>query len=286
MQAFELNDGNSLPAIGLGTFPMKSGTLNRAVDFFMNNHLNVQGRLLLDSARAYGNEKDLGKSLMRLFKKKVVKRENVFITTKISNGQQIAYNKGKPIEEDIKKSLSDLKLDCIDLLLMHWPYPNLYKNTWRLMENILKTGMVKSIGVCNFQERHLRSLLEDATFIPSVNQIEIHPLRTAKNDVAFCQRHRIQIQAYCPLGLMDNKIRSSAVLKQIAELHTKSIAQIILRWDYQQNIASVPKSSTPERIKSNFDIFNFELTDEEMRLIDSLNEDYKFYSESFYCPGY
>lgn len=283
-----LNDGNQLPAIGLGTFPMRRGVLDYAVSHFLKrNTKKADQKLLLDSARDYGNESDLGDSLSNIMlKDKNVRRENLFVTTKIGNAQQMLYAKGLSIEKDIECSLVNLKLDYVDLLLMHWPFPELYEKTWKLMERVHRSGMAKSIGVCNFQVRHLKRLLDFAELLPAVNQIEVHPLRTGKNDVEFCKLNRIQVQAYCPLGLMDDRIKENKLLKLLSAKYRKSIAQIILRWDYQSGIASVPKSSTADRIGCNFDIFDFRLTESEIAEIDSLNEDYKFYSESFYCPGY
>ena len=287
MQNFTLNDGFKMPCIGLGTFPMRKDVLKYAVNHFLTHEKNEGNKLLLDSARDYGNENDLGDCLHSLFTSHIVNREQLFVTTKIGNRQQVDAKMGKVnLVESVKQSLYYLQLDYVDLLLMHWPYPNHYIDTWKAMEEVKKLGLSKSIGVCNFRVRHMEKLLANASIIPAVNQIEVHPLRTATEDVNFCRQKGIQIQAYCPLGLMDKRITESQTLNDIANRHSKSIAQIILRWDFQHGIASVPKSSSPKRIDSNFDIFNFTLTDEEIHAIDSLDQDYKFYTESFYCPGY
>lgn len=284
METFELNNGNFLPAIGLGTFPMKHEIVKKAVAHLVENRKTDRGVVLLDTARDYGNESDLGIVLHDYLGKS--KRENLFITTKIGNSQQMNYAKGGFIEADIECSLQNLRLEYVDMLLMHWPFPELYEKTWKLMEQIYKKGLVKNIGVCNFKIRHLERLLKVADVIPVVNQIELHPLRTAETDVAYCKKNGILVQAYCPLGLMDDSLKNSVILKTLASKYHKDIAQIILRWDFQNGIASVPKSSTLERIDSNFNIFDFCLSETEMEAIHLLNRDYKFYCESFYCPGY
>lgn len=283
---FTLNDGNKLPALGLGTFPMKKDVLDHAVKHFLSHTEACDSKLLLDSARDYGNEKDLGVSLSQLICKSVVSRERLFVTTKIGNRQQMRCTNSNSLIEDIKSSLRSLQLDYVDLLLMHWPLPDHYVYTWKMMEEVKNLGLARSIGICNFRIRHITKLLETSTIVPAVNQIEVHPLRTAKCDISFCQQQGIQVQAYCPLGLMDERIKNSQTLQKIANNHHKDIAQIILRWNFQNGLASVPKSSSPKRIDSNFSIFDFELSDSEISSIDAMNQDYKFYSESFYCPGY
>lgn len=281
-----LNNGNVLPPVGLGTFPMKASTLEYAVQNLAAPKSSLCGYILLDSARDYGNESDLGTCIEKICRGGDVKRKYLFITTKIGNRQQIIYDEGVDIRNDILHSLKSLKIDYLDMLLMHWPLPGYYIKTWKMMEKVLKEGLVKNIGVCNFRERHLKVLLEYADVVPAVNQIEIHPLRTAKKDVAFCRANGIQVQAYCPLGLMDSRIKNSGILNELAIKYGKTVPQIILRWDYQNGIASVPKSSSPERIASNFNIFDFDMSDDDISRIDNMNIDYKFYSESFYCPGY
>lgn len=286
MHDFILNNGNVLPAVGLGTFPMKASTLKYAVQYFVSQKAGLCSYILLDSARDYGNEADLGTCIEQVCLGMDIQRSDIFITTKIGNRQQKIYSEGIDIMYDIDQSLKDLKVEYIDMLLMHWPLPEYYIKTWRMMERVLQEGRVKNIGVCNFRVRHLKKLLEYADIVPAVNQIEIHPLRTAKKDVAFCHENGIQVQAYCPLGLMDNRIKNSNILKELAKKYGKTIPQIILRWDYQNGIASVPKSSSPERIESNYNIFDFNISEDDMSRIDNMNIDYKFYSESFYCPGY
>lgn len=286
MFCFTLNDGNKLPVLGLGTFPMKKEVLDYSVKYFVSNLRDGDSKLLLDSARDYGNEKDLGASLSQLRSKSIINREQLFITTKIGNVQQMECAGSDKMIESIKLSLSYLQLDYVDMLLMHWPLPDHYINTWKIMEEIKDLGLTKSIGVCNFRVRQMAELLEVATMFPAINQIEVHPLHTAREDIRFCQQQGIQIQAYCPLGLMDERIKNSLLLREIANVHHKDIAQVILRWNFQNGLASIPKSSSLKRIDSNFKIFDFELSDSEMCSIDAMNQNYKFYSESFYCPGY
>ncbi len=258
MEYFLLNNGNQLPAIGLGTFPMRRNVLDHAVYHYIKGNNSTKKKLLLDSARDYGNESDLGKSLSVLINQGKIKRENLFITTKIGNRQQMSHEQGIAIAKDIERSLSELN-EYIDLLLMHWPLPGLYEKTWNLMGSIYQSGLAKNIGVCIFSIRHLTRLLRSANIIPAVNQIEIHLLQTADEDIAFCKSRGIQLQAYS-LDLTDDRIRKSSVLNQIANRYNKNAPQIVLRWDFQKGVASIPKSSTPEQIENNFDIFDYELS--------------------------
>lgn len=277
MQHLTLINGVKIPQVGLGTWLMKNKELIKAV----NSGISI-GYVGIDVARDYGNEKDMGDTLFNVSVTGVSRRD-LFITTKIGNMQQ--RNKQQELL-DIDFSLRSLRIDYIDLLLMHWPYPDYFIKTWKIMEEIYKAGKTRAIGVCNFRERHLKKLFEECEIKPMVNQIEIHPLYTNKSLVKYCQERDIVVEAYCPLGLMDERIKSSKTLKNIAERHGKSIAQVILRWDVQQGLVPIPKSSSPERLRENVSIFDFALSEEEMAQIDSMNIDYKMYVESFYCPGY
>lgn len=236
-----------------------------------------------DTARDYGNEPIVGRVIKECLKEQSLKREDVFITTKIGNSQQRLGN----IEEQIDISLRNLQTDYVDLWLMHWPYPNHYVETWHKMEKIYKSGKVRAIGMANYRIRHFEHLFKEGVEItPHCIQIELHPMRTADDIVAYCHEHNIAIQAYSPLCRMIKKIRESKDLHEIAERHNKSIAQVILRWHIQNHTVPVFKSLKTYRLRENFDIFDFQLSDEEMAQVASHDEDYKYHIESASCPGY
>lgn len=236
-----------------------------------------------DTARDYGNEPIVGRVIKECLEEQGLKREDVFITTKIGNSQQRLGN----IEEQIDISLRNLQTEYVDLWLMHWPYPNHYVDTWHKMEKVYKSGKVRAIGMANYRIRHFEHLFKEGVEItPHCVQFELHPMRTADDIVAYCRERNIAIQAYAPLCRMIKKIRESKELQEIAARHDKSIAQVILRWHIQNHTVPVFKSLKPYRLKENFDIFDFQLSDDEMAQVASLDEDYKYHIESASCPGY
>lgn len=236
-----------------------------------------------DTARAYGNEYIVGRVVKECLEELGLKREDVFITTKIGNGEQCMGN----IEEQIDISLRNLQTDYVDLWMMHWPYPDHYVDTWHKMEKVYKSGKVRAIGMANYRVRHFEHLFKAGVQVmPHCVQMELHPMRTADDIVAYCREKNIAIQAYSPLCRMIAKIRESKELQEIAANHGKSIPQVILRWHIQNKTVPVFKTLKPYRLKENFDIFDFELTDAEMKMVASLDEDYKYHLESASCPGY
>lgn len=236
-----------------------------------------------DTARDYGNEDVVGMVVKECLAEQGMKREDVFITTKIGNSQQALGN----IEEQIDISLKNLQTDYIDLWLMHWPYPEHYVDTWHKMEKVYKSGKVRAIGMANYRIRHFDHLFKEGIEImPHCVQMELHPMRTAENIVAYLRERNIAIQAYSPLCRMIPKIRENEKLKEIAAAHNKSVAQVILRWHVQNKTVPVFKSLKATRLAENFNIFDFSLSDAEIDLVSSLNEDYKYHLESASCPGY
>lgn len=269
-----------LPAQCLGTFPMERKTLFQVVDSALS--LGLYG---FDSARDYWNEKDLGDAMKQASQKYHIKREQMFITTKIGNRQQINYRKGLDMLTDVLDSVRQLQSSYLDLLLMHWPYPDTFIHTWKQME-VLPQSSVRLIGVCNYQTRHLKQLLKVAEKKPILNQMEIHPLYVDWDTIDYCRENDIDVQAYCPLGLMDKEICDSSIMQLLCSKYNKSVAQIVLRWHLQHSFFTVSRSSSPLRIKQNADIYDFELTASEVLKIDGMNLRRKKYFESFYCPGY
>lgn len=241
------------------------------------------GYRAFDTARDYGNEDVVGRVIKECLAEQGLKREDVFLTTKIGNSQQALGN----IEEQVDISLQNLQTDYIDLWLMHWPYPDHYVDTWRKMERIYKSGKVRAIGMANFRIRHFEHLFKEGVdVIPHCVQMELHPLRTAEDIVAYLRERNIAVQAYSPLCRMIPKIRENVLLKAIADAHGKTVGQVILRWHIQNQTVPVFKSLRPKRLQENFDIFDFALSDEEMKTVSSLDEDYKYHLESTSCPGY
>jgi len=263
MKFIKLNNGLIIPIIGLGTYPLNRFKLIKAMYFAYKN-----GCSSFDTSSAYGNERWLGIGIKML---KFFGAKNIFITTKLSNYSQRNGN----IREELLSSMKRLNLNYIDLYLMHWPNPDTYLDSWKQMEELYEEGLVGAIGVCNFHEHHLEKLLKIAMVKPVINQIELHPLLTQVSLREYCKKQEIQIQSYSPVARMDKKLIENKILVSIAKKYNKTVPQIILKWDIQSNIITIPKSGNKIRIRENFDIFNFELSNEELKKIDDLNENYR-----------
>lgn len=222
--------------------------------------------------------------LSEALKRTGLKREDVFVTTKIGNSQQ----RQGDIEEEINISLRNLKTDYVDLWLMHWPYPGCFEQTWDKMMKVYQEGKVRAIGVANYDVRHFKQLLAgNPAVVPMVNQMEYHPLRTARHLKEYMDDNGIVTQAYAPLCRLVPPLKESPILNELAQKYGKSIGQIILRWHVQQgNVMPVFKSYNPKRFVENVDVLDFELTEDEMNSIYSLNQNYKYHIESINCPGY
>lgn len=290
MQNIVLNAGNKMPIFGLGTAdPMHdvkppkwvkgrwTNALYRRTLFrvmwvlrgfkmaFAVKAALQAGYRMIDTSSAYRN----GFYISLGIKMSKIKREDLFIITRISNQEQ--WNSS--VRESINKSLNDLSIDYIDLFMFHWPVPNQFLDTWKQMEQVYKEGVVKSIGVANCHEHHLENILKIATVVPSVNEFEIHPLMTQEKLVHFCKSKGIVPMAYTPIGRMHPKIVNNQELNEIAEKYNKSVPQIVLRWHIQRGTPAIPRSMNIENVKKNIDIFDFELTDKEMISISEINED-------------
>jgi diketogulonate reductase-like aldo/keto reductase len=256
-----LHNGVKMPWLGLGVFKMKDGeeavsTVKAAIEL---------GYRSIDTAAIYKNEAGVGQAI----KEVNVPREELFITTKVWNSNQ-GYEKTLAA---FAESIEKLGLDYIDLYLIHWPLPakGKYIDTWKALEKLYKDGKVRAIGVSNFHVPHLEDLIANCEVVPMVNQVEYHPRLTQTKLHEFCKENKIQLEAWSPL--MQGELLGEATLAEIGQKYNKSVAQIILRWDVQNEVVTIPKSVKPERIKENSDIFDFELTTEEMTLINQLNED-------------
>ena len=221
------------------------------------------GYRLLDYSSAYGNEEFLQKAI----NKSGLKREDLFIISRASNNDQYNHR----VRESFMESLRKIGVDYLDLYMFHWPVTDHYIETYKEIEKLYKEGLVKSIGVCNCHQHHLERIMQECEIVPMVNEFEVHPLFTQKPLIQFCKEHGIHVIAYTPLARNDDRLRSNLILRAIAKKYGKTIYQVILRWDIQNGLTPIPRSKNPERNRANFDIFDFELTEEEMTAIDSIN---------------
>jgi diketogulonate reductase-like aldo/keto reductase len=215
----------------------------------------------IDTAAAYKNEEGVGKAI----KESGVAREEIFLTSKLWNDDQ-GYESTLQAFED---SLGRLDVDYLDLYLIHWPVKGKYKDTWRAFEKLYEDGRIRAIGVSNFHQHHLEDLMTEAKVKPMVNQIEFHPLLTQKELHGYCKAENIQLEAWSPLA--HGKLLDDPTLKEIGEKYGKTPAQVMIRWDLDHEVVTIPKSSNPERIKQNADVFDFQLSKEDMERIDALN---------------
>lgn len=278
MEKLKLYNGVEMPPIIMATNWMDYSTMKKIVSAGL--HIGYRA---FDTARDYGNEPIVGQVLKECLAEQGLKREDIFITTKIGNSQQALGN----IEDQINISLQNLQTEYVDCWLMHWPYPGYYISTYHKMEKVYKEGKVRAIGIANYRMRHFRKLWEAGfDILPHCVQFEHHPLRTAEDILLFCKQQHIAIQAYSPLCRMINSIKQSFVLQDIAARTGKTVGQVILRWHYQHHSVPCFKSLKPERLRENFDIWDFELTTEDMKRIFSMDEDYKYHLESASCPGF
>lgn len=279
MNTIKLSNGVDMPVMAIGTNWMEYDDLKKILIAGFN-----AGFRAIDTARDYGNEHIVGKALHDALLDVGLKRHDVFLTTKIGNGQQVRGD----ISDEINISLDNLQTDYVDLWLMHWPYPGYYVGTWKKMETVYEQHKVRAIGVANYDIRHFNKLFQsDIKICPMVNQMEYHPLRTVPELVRLLKDNDIKIQAYAPLCRLVSPLKDNQQLCEIAKRHNKSLGQVILRWHVQQGmVMPVFKSYKPSRFTENIDIFDFTLSEEEMRFIFSLNMDYKYHLESASCPGY
>lgn len=261
---FTLSNGVKIPAPGFGTWQAPDGEVAvEAVKCALAN-----GYRHIDTAAAYDNERSVGRAIAE----SGIDRKQLFVTSKV-------WNTDRGYDTTLRafdKSLADLGLDYLDLYLIHWPatehqfddWQLINARTWQAMQRLYSEGRVRAIGVSNFMPHHLRPLIDEAELAPMVNQIEYHPGWTQPECVTYCKEMGIVVEAWSPLGR--GRVLSNPVLEAIAAAHGKSVAQICLRWELQCGVLPLPKSVTPERIRQNIDIFDFSLTTDEMRAIDTM----------------
>ena len=261
IKKISLSNSVSIEQLGFGTFKIvEQQEANNAVMTALNN-----GYRAFDTAQLYNNEKILGEA----FVNSGVARQELFLTTKVSNLNQGYEQTLKSFEQ----SLKDLQTDYLDLFLVHWPLKNHFFDTWKAIEQLYETKMVRAIGVCNFHQSHFELLKTRANIKPMINQIEIHPYLVQKELIEYLNKEQIAIEAWSPLAR--GRVVEEPLLINIGQKYQKSSSQVTLRWHVQKDLIVIPKSVNPLRIAENMQIFNFELTDTEMQQIDSLNEDFR-----------
>ncbi|ATO49346.1 aldo/keto reductase [Brevibacillus laterosporus] len=260
-----LHNGTKMPWFGIGVFKVEEGSeLVSAVKSAIKH-----GYRSIDTAAIYGNETSVGQAIHEGIQETNLPREDLFVTSKVWNAD-LGYEATLAAFET---SLDKLGLEYLDLYLIHWPVKGKYKEAWRALEKLYKDGRVKAIGVSNFQIHHLEDLMEEAEIKPMINQVEFHPYLTQKELITFCRAHDIQMEAWSPL--MQGQLLDNPVLQEIADKHGKTVAQVILRWDLQHGVITIPKSTKEHRIVENASVFDFELTKEEMDRIDALNQNHR-----------
>ncbi|MAZ28807.1 MAG: aldo/keto reductase [Cytophagaceae bacterium] len=259
---WKLHNGVEMPYLGLGVYKADDGkevinAINWALD---------AGYRHIDTAAFYDNEEGVGKAI----NKSSIPRGEIFVTSKVWNDDQ-GYEKTIAAFD---KTMEKLNLDYLDLYLVHWPIKGKFKETWRALEDLYNQGKIKAIGVSNFLQHHLEDLMQDATIAPMVNQMEFHPWLVQKELQDFCKKNKIQYEAWSPLG--QGNVFKNPTLKAIAEKHGKTEGQVTVRWDLQNGVITIPKSVKKEHIISNADVFDFELSQDEMAQIDAMDKHERF----------
>lgn len=254
----EMIDGNRIPRMGFGTYDIADeaavvGAVTCAIE---------AGYRLIDCARFYGNEKAVGKALCA----SGIPRGELFVTSKVWNDRQIDGT----VRESVEESLRDLRLDYLDLLLIHWPVEDKFVDTWKTFIELRNEGLVSSIGVSNHRTAQFTALIDETGVTPAVNQMERHPYLQDEDTLAFCNERGIVFEAWSPLGR--GTCLDDPVIEGIAEAHGASAAQVILAWHMEHGVVPLPRSQTPERIRQNAEAVNLKLTGAEIAAIDALDK--------------
>ena len=270
-RTISLHNGVDIPTLGLGTWQARGNECVEAVAFALNH-----GYSLIDTAQGYDNEKEVGKG----WQKSGRKREDIFITTKINNSNQ-GYARSR---DSFEKSLADLHTDYVDLLLIHWPDSRNFDRTvetWQTLVELQEAGLCRAIGVSNFTIPLLEALKTEINVIPVVNQVEFHPFLYQKKLLAYCRENKIQVEAYSPI--VRGKFFKNDGLQKMANKYGKTPAQIMLAWGVNHRIVVIPKSTNRDRIQENADIF-FDLAEEDLAELDSLNQNFRLVTGSWAPP--
>jgi 2,5-diketo-D-gluconate reductase A len=257
-----LNNGQTIPQFGFGVFQVDPAETVDAV-----THALEAGYRHIDTAEMYQNEREVGEAIAKFG----IDRADVFVTSKLNNG----YHRPHDARRAFDASLDALGFDYLDLFLIHWPLPTLYDgdfvSTWQALEEFYRDGRARSIGVSNFQAKHLGRLLAESEVVPAVNQIEVHPYLTQDDLRAYCAEHQIAVEVWSPIA--QGKVLDDPTIGEIAKRAGKTPAQVVLRWHLERGDIVFPKSVTPQRIAENIDIFEFELSGADVQAITALNRD-------------
>lgn len=255
-----LNDGNFIPQLGFGVWRLKNDDAPEVVKAAI-----AAGYRHIDTAQGYANEAGVGEGI----RQSGISRDELFVTSKLRNGHQ-GHDKALA---SLDESLQRLRLDYLDLFLIHWPAPehDLYAETWQAFVDMQKQGKIKSIGVSNFLPEHIRRIEDETGVLPAVNQLELHPAYQQRDVREFHRDKDILVECYSPLGGKESNLLEDSTIVEIAERHSKSPAQVMIKWHLEQNLVPLPKSSKPERAKENFDVWDFVLNSDEIALIDGLD---------------
>jgi len=260
-----LHNGVKMPWLGIGVFKVEEGQeLVNSLKFAIKN-----GYRSIDTAAIYGNEESVGQAIRDSLDETTITREDLFITSKVWNDDLGYHSTIAAYEASLKK----LGLDYLDLYLIHWPVEGKYKDAWRALETLYKEGKIRAIGVSNFQIHHLENLMQAAEIKPMINQVEYHPRLAQMELNAYCKENGIQLEAWSPL--MQGQLLDNPTLHDIATKYNKTIAQVILRWDLQNGVVTIPKSTKEHRIISNSNVFDFILSEEDRLKINELNQNYR-----------
>lgn len=298
MKELITKSGILVPSVGLGTFPFQGHQMADVVK------TSVQlGYRLFDTSDDYRGESGIGLAIKELSEQGICKREDLFIQTKISDNNAyddeplkgVFFNsnsqfmKRHSVEEVVREkvgtSLRELQTDYLDSLLIHYPFPGYYVEVWKVMIALKEEGIVRHIGVSNFHERHIDQLVQNTGVLPEFNELYVSPIGTKQGLVDYCLQHNCQVVTYSPLmDVSANRIPKEKILPLMEKYH-KSLAQIVLRWNIERRCIPLPKSKKPQRLKENFDVFDFSLSADEVQLISDLNYDFQYLVESKICPG-
>ena len=255
-----LNNGLEIPQIGVGTWTLRGETARQNVRLALES-----GFRHVDTAQGYMNEAEVGQGIAD----SGVPRDELFVTTKVNT--DIMRKGSQAVADSIDESLAKLNMGYVDLLLIHWPVKDCVKHTWQVMEDYVRQGKVRSIGVSNFNRHHLDDLLAYAEIRPVVNQIEVHPLMTQEDNIAYNHGLGIQVEAWGPFGQGDIDVIGHPVLQSLAKKYDKTASQIVLRWIVQRDLITIPRAK-PNHFAENLEIMAFSLLDEDMQAISALNQ--------------